>query len=261
MLVMQLFSSINTPRMLFAAALTAGFLSSTAAQAQEKFEGLFSPHKRRYDYQGRMYFRGPVRLSAGLGTAYYSGDLTSSLSENYLHPAVNVGAQYRLGPHFVAAGELMYMTLAARDHLTERNLAFVGRNLGLTAFLRYNPLADGTSYAGGSSRPSFVLPFVQIGVGTLLFSPSVSRYDGVSPSASDGTNDFAERVDYPSVTSVLPIGAGLTFRVNPRINTSVEANYYFTNTDSLDDVKFRGNPNQNDGFGTAMIKLEYSLAK
>jgi hypothetical protein len=258
----MMFSPSTPPsRLVFAAALLAGMLSANAVQAQEKFEGLFNPHKRRYDYQGRMYFRGPVRLTLGVGTAYYSGDLTSSLSENYLHPAVNAGVNYRLGPHFVAAGEVGYFTLAARDHLRDRNLAFVGHNLGLTAFLRYNPMADGTSYAGGSARSSFVLPFVQIGLGTLLYSPKVSRFDGVSPSRDDATNELAERSDYPSITAVLPVGAGLTFRVNSRINATVEANYYFTNTDSLDDVKFRGNPQQNDGYGTGMLKLEYSIGQ
>jgi hypothetical protein len=98
-------------------------------------------------------------------------------------------------------------------------------------------------------------------LGTLLFSPKVSRYNGGVPSSDDASNEFAERVDYPSLTSVLPIGAGLTFRVNQRLNATVEANYYFTNTDSLDDVKFRGNPNENDGFANGMLKLEYSLQR
>jgi hypothetical protein len=241
------------------APLVLALLGAGTAHAQQKLEGLYKPHKRRYDSNGKMYFRGPLRATLGVGAGYYAGDLTSSVGGNYIKPAFSAGALYRLSPRFVGIGEIGFVKLSARDQAPERNLAFVSNNVWLTGVIRYTLLTDGGAYASGVYKTPRLMPFVQAGLGSLIFSPSVSRYNGSAPSRSDGTNALAERFDYPSITAILPVGTGLTLRVNERINTTVEANYYFTNTDSLDDVKFRGNPKQNDGFGIGQLKLEYLL--
>ena len=241
------------------AALAAGTLSAGTAHAQNKPDGLEKSHKPHYDARGRMYFRGPWRVSLGLGTAYYNGDLTSSISQNFLRTGASAGVLYRLGPRFAAAGDLSYIVLSARDHLSERNLAFYGHNGVATARLRYALVPDGGAYAGTLYRTPRVMPFVQAGFGLILYSPSVSNYQGGTPNSFDGPTALSERRDYPTFSGIVPLGAGLTFRVTDRLNVTAEGTYYFTNTDSLDDVKFRGNPNQNDGFGTAFLKLEYAL--
>jgi hypothetical protein len=210
-----------------------------------------------------MYFRGPLRATLGVGTSYYTGDLTSSIGQNFLRTGISAGALYRLGPRFVAAADLSYIILSARDHLPERNLAFYGRNGVATARLRYTLLTDGSAYAGTQLVSPRVMPFVQAGLGLILYSPIVSNYQGGLPDRSrtnaSEKDGLAERRDYPAFSGVLPLGGGVTFRVTERLNATAEGTYYFTNTDSLDDVKFRGNPNENDGFGTAFLKLEYAL--
>jgi len=232
---------------------------SALAQGQGKLEGLDKPHKRHYDANGKMYFRGPWRGSVGVNAAYYTGDLTSSLSQNFIRPGVSLGALYRLGPRFTAAADFSYIVMGAHDHLPERNLAFRSKNGVGTAQLRYHILRDGGAYAGVLYKTPRVMPFVQAGVGLILYSPDVYPYQGESEVNASGENAYAERRDYPAFSGVLPLGAGLTFRVTPRLNITADGTYYFTNTDSLDDVKFRGNPNENDGFATAALKLEYVL--
>jgi hypothetical protein len=62
---------------------------------------------------------------------------------------------------------------------------------------------------------------------------------------------------------VAPVGVGVTLRLTPKLNASIEGSYYFTATDQLDDVspasgRAISDTNRNDGYGLAEIKFEYA---
>ncbi|AWM34228.1 outer membrane beta-barrel protein [Hymenobacter nivis] len=214
--------------------------------------------RRRHDHNGHAYYLGPLRVSAGVGTAFYNGDLGNSLSNDFLGPALNLGLLYSLGPHWRIGGELGYFGMGARDYLPSRGLAFYGHNGLGTAFVRYDLLGDPSVYATpGAARR--VQPFVQAGLGLLLYNPQA--YLGTARPTSTTAYLPAERNDYPALAGVLPVGAGVVVPLTDQFNLTLEGNYYLTTTDNLDDISQRGNPNVKDGFGTLMLKLDYAIGR
>ncbi|MFD1467718.1 outer membrane beta-barrel protein [Hymenobacter caeli] len=238
---------------LFGLTLLAG---SPAADAQDASRSHAVARRRHHDHYGRAYYLGPLRVSAGVGTAFYNGDLGNSLGDDFLGPALNLGVLYGLGPHWRVGGELGYFSMGARDYLPSRGLAFHSNNGLGTVFFRYDLLGDPSVYATpGTTRR--VQPFVQAGLGALLYDPRA--YQGTQSPDSNTQYLPTERNDYPGLAAVLPIGAGVVVPLTDQLNLTLEGNYYLTSTDYLDDISQRGNPNQKDGFGTLMLKLDYAL--
>ncbi|GAA4359075.1 hypothetical protein GCM10023185_25340 [Hymenobacter saemangeumensis] len=224
--------------------------SPTAAQAQH------GRQVRRFDSQGRPYYRGPLRLTAGLGGAMYNGDL-GGLPESFVGPAASLGVLYRLRPHLLIGSEFSYFEMGARDRLPERGVAFYSNHGMLTTFLRYDLLSDPSAYvASGSGTLPFQL-YLQGGLGALLYNPR--SYLGKSRPSSTTQYLPAERNDYPGMALVAPVGGGVSIRLNDEMRVGVEGAYYFSTSDHLDDVSKRGNPDQNDGFGTLLLKFDYTL--
>ena len=235
-------------------AAVAGLFGGHAAQAQHHYG-----QTRYYNHEGRPYYRGPLRVSLAAGTAFYDGDLGNSPADNFYGPAVSAGMLYRLTPHLHVGSELSYFKMGARDKAKERGLAFTSTNGLGTVFLRFDLLADESIFAASQAEePAFQL-FVQGGAGLILYDPRA--YLGTSR-PSKGTAFLApERNDYPALAAVFPLGVGFDVHVVDRVRAGVEANYYFTTTDQLDDVNTRleGNSRNKDGFGTLMLKMNYAL--
>ncbi|OGX86181.1 hypothetical protein BEN47_01075 [Hymenobacter lapidarius] len=214
---------------------------------------------RHYDSQGRPYYRGPLHLTLAAGTALYNGDLGNSPGDNFFGPAVSVGVLQRLTPHFHIGSELSYAYLGARDQARERGLAFTSNNGLGTVFFRYDLFRDESIYASSlAEAPTFQL-YVQAGAGFLLYNPSA--YNGTERPTNSTTYLPSERNDYPALAGVVPVGGGFSVRVLDRLRAGLEANYYITSTDQLDDASTRlgGASQSKDGFATVMLKLDYSL--
>ena len=255
---------ISRPSRLAAAALL-GLLAAGTASAQD-----FSPAapKRHYSAQGKAYFRGPARLTLGLGTGYYNGDLTSSVGDQFFGPAINLGFLYRFSPHISYGAEIGYVRVGAKDHIPERGLAFNTNAVAATALVRWSLLADRSAYAGVAA-PARVRPFLQAGLGLALYS--AQSYLGKTRTPVTTAILPAEVGSYPDVTAVFPVGAGLTIYCTEALNLSLEGNYYFTTTDTFDDNSKRVftvdnvnfypyvNRSTNDAFGTLMLKAEIKL--
>jgi len=235
-------------------ALGAVLLAAPAARAQ------YHHPVRHYGHDGRPYFRGPLHVALGGGTALYNGDLGNSPGDNFLGPALSLGVLYRLTPHLHLGSEFSYVKLGARDRLKERGLAFTGTNGVGTVFLRFDLLPDESVYAASQAEAPPFQVYVQGGAGLLLYDPQA--YLGTAR-ASAGTPFLApERNDYPALAGVAPVGGGFGVRLTNQLRANLEANYYFTTTDQLDDVsnkRLLGASGSNDGFGTVMLKLDYAL--
>lgn len=244
-----------TIRALLPACLLLSLVTAHRATAQE------GPERRRRHYasDARPYYRGPVHFTLGLGATFYNGDLTSSLGDQFIGPSASLGVLYRFRPHWLVGGEATYFQLGAKDYLPERGLAFRSRNGSGTAFLRWEPLRDEGSYADPRRPAALVKPYLKAGFGFLLYSPKAYR----GTTRPDDNTFFLgpERNDYPALTVTVPVGVGVTLRLTPKLNASIEGSYHFTPTDQLDDISPVGNRSSsslNDGYGLLELKLEYA---
>ncbi|WP_460555060.1 hypothetical protein [Hymenobacter daeguensis] len=236
-------------------ALAAGVFGGQSAQAQ------FQRHVRHYNSQGRPYYAGPLRLTLGGGTALYNGDLGSSPGDNFFGPALSLGVLYRLTPHLHLGSEFSYVKVGARDKLKERGLAFISTNGLGTVFFRFDLLPDESVFASSMAEAPVFQVFVQGGAGLLLYNPH--SYVGTTSVDTDYAGFLPpERNDYPALAGVAPVGGGIGVRLTDQLRANLEANYYFTTTDQFDDVsslRLGEASKSNDGFGTLMLKVEYSL--
>ncbi|GAB3231729.1 hypothetical protein GCM10027346_18410 [Hymenobacter seoulensis] len=217
--------------------------------------------RRHYDGQARAYYRGPVRFTLGGGIGLYSGDLTSSLGDQFIGPSLSAGVLYQLHPHWQVGGEGSYIRLGAKDYLTSRGLAFQGTNFAGISYVRWEPFHDAGAYAASRRNASLVKPYVKAGVGLLLYNPKAFR--GTTRPSGNSTPEYlgAERNDYPALAGILPVGVGFTVKLTSQLNAGLEGSYTFTTTDQLDDispVSGRSSSGKNDGYGQVELKLEYA---
>jgi opacity protein-like surface antigen len=230
-----------------------GVASSLPAQAQ------FHRKVRYYNRQGRPYYRGPLHVTLAGGTGLYNGDLGNAPGDNFFGPAVSLGVLYRLTAHVHLGGEFSYLELGARDQLKERGLAFASTNGLGTAFFRFDLLPDESIFAASVAEAPVFQVFLQGGAGLMLYNPQ--SYVGTARPTKETKFLATERNDYPAMTGVLPVGGGFSVRLTDRLRANLEANYYFTPSDQLDDISKRlgGASRSDDGFGTVMLKLDYAL--
>ena len=233
---------------------------ATSALAARPAAAQHQRQVRHYNSQGRPYYQGPLRITLAGGTGLYNGDLGNSPSDNFYGLAGSLGVLYQFTPHLHLGSEFSYVPLGARDHLRARGLAFTSNNGLGTVFLRYDLLADESMFAASNGEPPIFQVYVQGGAGLLLYDPQL--YLGTSR-ASSGTAFLApERNDYPALAGAFPVGAGFSVHLFDRWRAGLEGNYYFTTTDQLDDIsnkRLGGASTSLDGFGTLMLKLDYSL--
>lgn len=229
-------------------------LSTQTAQAQYHYK------VRHYNSQGRPYYRGPVQLTVGGGTALYNGDLGNSPSNNFFSPAFSLGLRYRLTPHWHIGAEGSYVKMGARDQAKERGFAFTSTNGVGTATLRYDLIADQSVFAASLADAPIFQVYVQAGAGLILFDPKV--YLGTERATDNTAFLPPERNDYPALSGVAGPGGGISVRLTDLLTVGIEGNYYFSTTDQLDGIHARlgGASANNDGFGTVMLRLDYSLA-
>ena len=241
-------------RALILGVIAAGLFSSQTAMAQYHYR------QRHYNREGRPYYRGPLHVTLGGGTAFYDGDLGNGPGNNFFGPAVSVGVLQRLTSHFHIGSELSYVRMGARDQAKERGLAFISDNGLGTVFFRYDLLRDESIFASSVAAPPAFQVYVQGGAGLMLYNPKA--YFGTER-AVKGVNTFLppERNDYPALAGVVPVGGGFSVLLLDRLRAGLEANYYITSTDQLDDINTRlgGASLNKDVFGTVMLKLDYSL--
>ncbi|SFQ75972.1 hypothetical protein [Hymenobacter arizonensis] len=240
-------------RALFFGLVAAALLGSHAAQAQ------FTRQVRHYNTQGRPYYRGPLHVTLGAGTALYDGDLGNSPADNFFGPAASLGVLYRLTTRLHIGSEFSYVKMGARDKAQERGLAFTSNNGLGTVFFRFDLLHDESIFAASQAEAPIFQVYLQAGAGLMLYNPR--SYIGRERPVGQTVYLTPERNDYPALAGVLPVGAGFQVRLTDRLRTGIEGNYYFTSTDQLDDINLRlgGASRNKDGFGTLMLKFDYAL--
>ena len=214
--------------------------------------------RRRYTARKQPYIRPAARIHFSGNLAYYNGDITSRFADNTFRLGYGVGFTQALSPRLTFSTELSAFYLKAKDFYPGRGYSFDSNNGLLQATLRYNLFEDKSMLTGLNQVSSPGQLFVEAGAGLLLTSPTAYQADGLG-----GVQQLLPetRAGYPLLAAAFPVGIGGTLRATPHLYFTLDALYYFTTTDLLDDISQRGNPKQPDNFATLTLKIEYAFGK
>jgi len=217
----------------------------------------FMLSRKKLFWTGLVIFLGvSIRISAqenaivqegeyglSLGAAHYFGDLNPASHLN--RPKLALGAFFRkqfgsyvalrVAGHFAQVGYSdIYNTQNEFD--LRRNLSFNSHIWELAVQGDFNFF----KYIPGSETNRFT-PYVTFGVGVFNFDP-YTYYQGqkifLRPLGTEGQGSsvYPTRKPYSSMAVCFPLGLGLKYSVNARMNLGFEMVYRFTGTDYLDDV-------------------------
>lgn len=207
-----------------------------------------------------------VEIGVNAGTLIYQGDLSPAFLgyTKALHPAIGVYISKPLDNYFslrfnvtrgkIEADESTYANPAWRKF---RNLAFSSSVTELSALLSWDPFGkiDGVSIRK-------LVPYFFAGAGlTLLhvhrnWSNFNRTYFGNKSTASLGLGvDTLYKT--PGMVAVLPVGAGLRYRLSDHLFLTAEATYRFTSSDYIDGFKYAGDPTKNDAYYGLSVGVGY----
>jgi Domain of unknown function (DUF6089) len=242
----------------------------------------------------------------GLGAAHYFGDLNTRGHLNRTKPAATIFFRKNFGNYIAARIGASFAQLGYSDiynthneYMYRRNLSFNTNVWELTLqgdfnFFRFMP---------GDPQYNFT-PYVTLGAGIFSYDPYAYlngqkyflRQEGTE---GQGSSLYPSRKPYGTMALCFPIGVGIKYAINDRMNIAFEVLHRLTGTDYLDDVsttyvdplafwdpastlppppayylhdrsyetgdpigikgRQRGNSKQKDQFVTAMIHLTFNL--
>ena len=181
---------------------------------------------------------GEFGISAGL--AHYFGDLNNRGNVN--RPKIAIGAfirkqfgnytSVRLSGHYALLG---YSDIYSNnEYQLRRNLSF-NTNIfeialqGDFNFLKFIPTDPDHSFT----------PYATLGIGFFSYDPYAfykNQKVYLRPLNTEGETFYKDRKAYGSMAICFPIGFGLKYAINDKINLSFEVSHRFTTTDYIDDV-------------------------
>ncbi|WP_315818759.1 DUF6089 family protein [Paraflavitalea speifideaquila] len=180
-----------------------------------------------------------------VGAAHYFGDLNTRAKFN--RPKLAVGAFFRkqfgnyiglrVAAHFAQLGYSdVYNT--HNEYQRKRNLSFNSNIFELALQGDFNFF----KFVPGDPYHSFT-PYVTMGVGVFSYDP-YAYLNGqkvfLRPLGTEGQGlnipGYEDRKPYNTMAICLPLGVGIKYALNDRMNIGLEVVYRFTTTDYLDDV-------------------------
>lgn len=182
-------------------------------------------------------------IGFSIGAAHYFGDLNTKSRLN--RPKPTVGAFFRkqfgnyiglrIGAHFAQLGYSdVYNT--QNDYQRRRNLSFNTNIFELALQGDFNFF----KFVPGDPEHSFT-PYVTIGAGIFSYDPYAylnGQKHFLRPLGTEGQGlaAYPDRKPYNTMAFSFPIGVGVKYAINDRMNIGVEVAHRFTSTDYLDDV-------------------------
>ena len=177
------------------------------------------------------------------GAAHYFGDLNPDAHLN--RPKIAVGAFYRrqFGPYVALRISGHYAQLGYSDVYNTQNEFYHRRNLSFnTDIWELAVVGDFNffKFIPGDARYRYT-PYISFGIGAFSYNP-YAYYQGqkvfLRPLGTEGQGSAAypDRKPYGSIAACFPLGVGIKYNLNPKINVGFEITYRFTTTDYIDDV-------------------------
>lgn len=179
----------------------------------------------------------------GLGASHYFGDLNTRAKLNRAKPAATIFFRKNFGNYIAARIGATYAQLGYSDvynthneYMSRRNLSFNSNVWELSLqgdfnFFRFMP---------GEPQYNFT-PYITFGAGIFSYDP-YAYLNGEKiflrslGTEGQGSNLYPARKQYSTMGISFPIGAGIKYAVNERINIAFEILHRVTSTDYLDDV-------------------------
>jgi Domain of unknown function (DUF6089) len=189
----------------------------------------------RYDYVQQ----GEFGISAG--AAHYFGDLNTRAALNRPKPAVGVFFRKQFGNYIGLRVSAHYAQLGYSDVYSKnqyqklRNLSF-NSNIWEVAMQ-----GDFNFFQFIPGNPDYAFtPYITLGAGIFTYDPYAylnGKKEFLRPLGTEGqTLGYQGRKQYSTMAFCFPLGAGVKYNVNEKINLSFEIAQRFTTTDYLDDV-------------------------
>ena len=174
------------------------------------------------------------------GVAHYFGDLNNRSRIN--RPKIAIGgfirkqfgnySSVRLSGHFAKLGYSdIYST---NEYDLRRNLSFNTNIFELALqgdfnFFKFNPTDPNYAFT----------PYATLGIGVFSYNPYAYYQNQkvyLRPLHTEGQTFYKGRKEYSSMALCFPIGFGLKYAINDKVNISFEITHRFTTTDYIDDV-------------------------
>ncbi|MGN6265612.1 MAG: DUF6089 family protein [Ginsengibacter sp.] len=174
------------------------------------------------------------------GVAHYFGDLNNRGRIN--RPKLAIGgfirkqfgnySAVRLSGHFARLG---YSDIySSNEYNLRRNLSFNTNIFELALqgdfnFFKFNPVDPDYSFT----------PYATLGIGIFNYNPYAyykNQKIYLRPLHTEGQTFYKNRKEYGSMALCFPIGFGVKYALNDKINISFEITHRFTTTDYIDDV-------------------------
>jgi len=184
---------------------------------------------------------GEIGFSAGV--SHYFGDLNTRGKLNRPKPVIGVFFRKQFGNYIGLRVGAHYTNLGYSDIYNTHNEYQNRRNLSFNTNLFELALQGDFNFfkfVPGDPDHSFT-PYVTMGVGIFSYDPYAylggQKYF-LRPLGTEGQGSAAypDRKPYNTMAVSFPIGAGVKYALNDRMNVGLEIAYRFGNTDYLDDV-------------------------
>ena len=187
-----------------------------------------------------------LEVGAGVGLATYLGDFNGSLIKN-VKPMGSVIAKYKFSPRTAIALNVSYGRIKgsgkdAKTYYPNRYNNYTFEHGIFDAGLRYEynfwPYGTGMEYRGAKR----LTPYIYIGAGLFVGQPDKTEM-GLS----------------------VPLGGGVKYKMDNRLNLAVEWTIHFTTNDRMDGVKdaygiqSSGLFKNTDCFSSLRVSLTYDL--
>lgn len=211
-----------------------------------------------------------------VGASHYFGDLTAGMRLFNLKPKFAGGIFFRkqfnnyvgikVSANYAFVGYSdKYISYLDNFTQKKRNLSFNSNIWELSVsgdfnFFRFQP---------GFKDYRFT-PYVSLGIGAFAYDPYAYLYGEKYYLRPIGTEGQQDRTNYPdlkpygTMAICFPVGFGLKYSINEKINIFGETVFRFTTTDYLDDVSgnyapdaFPANPNGNPSAGFLLQDRSY----
>ncbi len=179
----------------------------------------------------------------GLGAGHYFGDLNTRARLNRPKMAATAFFRKNFGNYVAARLGVTYARLGYSDKFNTHNEYMYSRNLSFNSnvwevtlqgdfnFFRFMP---------GEPQYNFT-PYITFGAGVFSYDP-FAYLNGekvmLRPLNTEGQGNsfYPDRQPYSPMGISFPIGGGIKYSFNERVNVGFEILYRLTNTDYLDDV-------------------------
>ena len=214
-------------------------------------------------------FKSNTELGFKGGVSYYTGDLNSN-HFNSANPAASFIVRRNLDRRFAIKAELAVLQIDGDDRLSDdiirldRGLHFRSQIQELSSQIEFNflPFETGSVLYNWS-------PYIFGGVSIYNFNPQAENRNGqwvdLQPLGTEGqgTTAYPERKKYPRTQIAIPLGGGIKYSLNERLNIMFSFSARKSFTDYLDDVSttYPGIPTEFDAASIEMSDPTYTHNK